>query len=108
MTTEHDYFIGFIAAGYLSNCVVRCRAFRIDVVDDVEFQCDLCAISKDASDTSIVFIAHDHGGDRFGHIKGSIVESANLTKFATSIVDPNYRPVVTKKEIELFRDLSIR
>src|ERR1051325_3666466 len=92
MTTKHDYFVGFIAAGYLSNRVVRRRTFRIDVIDDVEFQRDISAISKDASDTSIVFIAHDHGGDRFCHIKGSIVESANLTKFATSIVDPNYGP----------------
>ena len=57
---------------------------------------------------SVALLAHHYRRDRFGHIKRSIVESANLTKFATSIVDPNYCPVVTKKQIELFRDLSIR
>src|SRR5262249_31338082 len=102
MASEHDYFIGFIASGNLRYGVVRSRALRINMVHYIELERNVCAIGKNARDASIVFIAHDDSRYRFGYIKSSIVECANLTKLTTRIIYTNYCTVITQKQIKLF------
>ena len=82
-------------------------AFGIDAVDDVELQHDFSAVVENACDASKVFIAHHDRRYHFVNVKRAVVESANLPKLTTGIVDSNQRAIVFQKRIELFRDLAI-
>src|ERR1044072_799518 len=44
MATEHDHFIGFVAATNLTYRVVGSSAFGIDAIDDIKFENDFGAV----------------------------------------------------------------
>ncbi len=60
-----------------------------DAIDDIELQRDVSAVSEDARDASVVFVAHHNRRHRFIDIERAIVESAYLTKFTSGIVYTN-------------------
>src|SRR6266850_741307 len=91
----------------LGNSIVGSRAFRIEAIDDIEFEHHIGAVSQDSRDAAVVFIAHHNGRQSFINIKRAVVEGANLTKLTPRIVHSNKSAVVFQKHIELFVNLSV-
>ncbi len=89
MAAQHDHFVGFISAANLCDRVVRSRALGIDAIDDIEFEHNLGAVVQNASDAPEVFIAHHHCRNHFVNVKRLVVESTNLAKLTTRIVNPH-------------------
>src|ERR1043166_1716936 len=107
MSAQHDHFVGFITAANLSNRVVRSRTLRIDMVNDIELEYNVSAVVENATDAAEVFVAHHHCRNYFVDIERPVVESTNLAKLTTSVVDSNQRAILFQKCIELFVNLAI-
>src|SRR5687768_16976060 len=101
MAAEHDYFVGKVCSGDLSDGVVGSLAFGVHPVDDVEFQSDWPDIGEEARDATVIFVSHHHSRDNFVHVERSIIESANLSMLAAGIVHPNQRAIGFQERIEL-------
>src|ERR1043165_5504805 len=108
MATQHDHFIGFVTAANLTNRVVGSGAFGIDAIDDIKFEYNFGAVIENPADTPEVFIAHHHCRDYFANVKCLVVESSDLPKLATRVIDSNFRTVRFKKRVELLVNLTIR
>src|SRR6185295_14665763 len=108
MAPEHDHFVGFITAANLTDRVVRRGAFGINVIDDIKFEHDFSAVIKYPADTTEVFIAHYYCRNRCVNVKCLVVESSNLSKLTTSVINSNFCAVRFKKSVELLVDLPIR
>jgi len=101
MASEHDYFVGFVTAGNFRNRVVGSCAFGIDMVNDIELQCDISSIRQNSRDASKIFIAHDNGRHGFVDIKRAVIKGTYLAKLTAGIVHPNNSAVVAQEQIEL-------
>src|SRR5215217_2964804 len=108
MTAEHNHFVCLVAAANLTNRIVGSGSFRIDAVHDIELKHDFGTIVENAEDTSEVFIAHDDCGYHFVNVKRAVVESTDLPKLPTGIINPYRCAIVFQKRVELFIDLTIR
>src|SRR5678815_1962462 len=108
MSAEHDYFVALISPWNLSDGVIRSFAFRIIVVDDIEFQFNWNLIAKQTIYPAKVFIAHYDRRHDLGDIESPIVEGSYLAVLPTCIVDSNERAVRKQKGIGLFRHLDGR
>src|SRR5574338_1248298 len=99
MPTEHDDFVGFVSATNLCDGVVGSRTFGIDTIDDIELQHHVSAVIENTADTPEVFIAHDDRWYHFVDVEGPVVESTNLPKLTTRIVNTNQSAVRFQKHI---------
>src|SRR4030095_7588800 len=99
MPAEHNYFAVFVGTGNLGDGVISRLAFRIPAIDYVELEFDRSSIGENARDAAVVLVAHHHGWERSGCVKGAVVESANLAMLTSGVDDPNQRPVGKKKLI---------
>src|SRR5688572_17488678 len=106
VTAEHHDFARFVCPRNFRNSVVRSSTFRVDAVDDVEFEHYPMAISHQPPNASVVFITHLHCWNSFVNVESSIVESADLTVFAACVVDAQSGAVPFSKQIQLLIDLT--
>src|SRR5689334_355042 len=101
MAAQHDHFVSLVAAANLTDRVVRCRAFGINAIDDIEFENDFGAVIKNPADAAEVFIAHHYRRDYFIDVERLVVESAYLSKLAPSVINSYFRAVRFEERIEL-------
>src|SRR5437773_2107544 len=105
MSSQHDHLVGLVGSGNFRDGIVRSLTLGVIAVDDVEFQCNLSGICQKSRDAAKILVTHDYSGDNFIDVKSAIVESPNLTMFATSVVDAHHSAIRFEKLIELFINL---
>src|SRR5262249_41179551 len=101
MSPKHYHFVFLIRPGNLRDGVVRGLSFRVPAINDVELEFHRSAVGKNASDSSVIFVAHHHSRQRLSSIEGSIVESADLTMLTPRIVDSDQCAACDEELIEL-------
>ncbi len=108
VAAEHHDFVLLVRSRDLGDGVVRRLPFRIDTVDDVEFELDGGAVSENARDAAVILVPHDDGRHGGGDVVGAVVERDDLPVFASGVVDADLRAVRQEEAIDLFADLRGR
>jgi hypothetical protein len=90
VATEHDHLVPFVGSGNLRDGVERRPPFRIQPVDDREFELDGDAVGKNPRDAAEILVAEYDRGDGLRGIERRVVERANLPVIAPGIVQAQH------------------
>ena len=77
------------------------------MVDNIELEHHFSAVVENAADAAKVFIAHHHCRKHFVNVKCLVVESTDLSKLTTSIINSQERAILFEKRIHLLTNLTI-
>ena len=96
---EHHDFVRLVGARDFGDGVVRRLAVRIDAVQDVELERDRRAVSQNARDPAVVFVAQDDRRQGLRQVVRRAAERADLAVFAPASLTRSSAPLATRNSL---------